>query len=156
MDKPPIVKIDESFKFEGVKNKAYYETEHYWAELRIIGEDGDYFIDVLTGKKGEKEAHSHMKINPDQTVRFFESRGKVSSLSRRVESKLYRLLEDKSIVFNPEIGKNDLVFRITIDEPSRIINVLFSESGFGPKYLPYQMSTKKDETRWSSSSNWTR
>jgi hypothetical protein len=152
MDKPPIVKIDESFKFEGTTNRAHYETEHYWAELRILGEDGDYFIDVLTGKKGEKEAHSHMKINPDQSVRFFKSRGKVSSLSRRIESKLYGLLEDKSIVFNPEIGKINLAFRIEIDEPSRTIKVLFSESGFGEKYLPYQTSTKNDESNWTSSS----
>lgn len=77
-------------------------------------------------------------------------------MSRRVESKLYGLLEDKTIFFKPEPGIENFTFKIVINGPSKTIEVLFSESGFGLDNLPYQTSTESENTTWTSSSIWSK
>jgi len=129
-DKTSVVVIDDSFKFEGGKEE--YETENFWAKMRIKKDEkrGDYYIDIVEGRKSKNVPHCHIGINADQSLRFIEPREVLKTINRRVESKLYGLMEDKTVQIKSEPGGAEFTFKVEIDGPSKTIKVQFSESGF--------------------------
>ncbi len=122
------IKIDSSFKLE--KETGEYKTANHWAKVRIMKDkiNGDMYIDVLAGRKGEP-AHYHVGINPDQRIRFNETRDKLASIRRQVDDvKTGDSLEDKTISFKQEKSKASLTFKVIVDEPARTIKVKFGEA----------------------------
>jgi hypothetical protein len=127
-----MVEIDSTFKFD--KGREYYETENAWAKVRIQKDPrkGDFYIDVLIGSRGEKKPHAHFGINSDQSIRFFEPRDVLNSISRKVVSKNLGVIEDKTVNLKSETGTKKFTFNVNIDEPKRTIKVLFNDAELTP------------------------
>ncbi len=89
---------------------------------------GDYYIDVLLGTKGNSKPHAHIGINPDQSLRFADPRGVLQGIRRKIESKMFEQLEDKSVMLQDRPEKGRLTFSVIIDEPTRTIKVQVYEA----------------------------
>jgi hypothetical protein len=128
MSSSGTVKIDETFTFEGGKQR--YETKNAWAEVAIKKDTrrGDYYIDALIGARGSGKAHIHMGANADGSIRFLLPRGKLHSLGRRVVDSKRGVLEDKTVMLKPELGKKTFKFTVEVSEPKRQIKVLFADA----------------------------
>jgi len=121
------VTIDNSFHFN--IRSGRYETKSSWAQVSIKKDNrrGDFYIDVLFGEKNSNKPHLHMGINADQSSRFIEHRGVISSIQKDVDSKLEGHVKTEKAIYNAKPVKGTFTFKVNIDEPTRTIKILFDE-----------------------------
>jgi len=120
--------VDSSFRIE--PGKARLKTENFWAEFKVKRNHkrGDEYVDVLIGRKGRKEAHTHVGINLDQSLRFLEPRNVLTEVRREIDSKLEGRVADEKIVLSHKPGNARFTFSILIDGPTKTITPLFREA----------------------------
>ncbi len=85
-----------------------------WAELKIKDDSGEQYFDILVGEKG-KQAHMHMGINLDQSLRFLEGRGITNTIRRQMESKIYGPLDDKVKFIKDVKGLHEFEFKLNVE-----------------------------------------
>jgi hypothetical protein len=120
--------------FQIAIGKKRIETENFWAELKVKRDwkRGEYYIDVLAGRREHFLDHLkhyyHMGINLDQSLRFCEGRGVLTTMRREIDSKQMGRLADDTIRFKSPVGAGaEFKFRIIIDEPTKTITPKFEE-----------------------------
>jgi len=62
------------------------------------------------------------------THRFVMGRGRLSSISRKVEDSNWGLVEDRTAMFKSSLGKYRLQIQFRISEPERTVWVDFEEA----------------------------
>jgi hypothetical protein len=127
-----VLGVDSHFQITTGKKRI--ETQNFWAEFRVKRDKrrGDYYIDLLVGRRGHFLDHlkhySHTGINSDQSLRFCEGRGVLTSMRREIDSKQRGRIADETIRFKPpERAGAEFKFQITIDEPTKTITPKFEE-----------------------------
>jgi len=104
--------------------KLESDDKEHWVKLRIKKDkEGNQYIDVLSGAKGNK-THSHYALSLDQRLIFIEPRDQMHSLRRVVESAQKGLLDDKTIVYDEKAAKNKCIeTKILMDEKTREVKI---------------------------------
>jgi hypothetical protein len=124
------VPIDESFSWK--VGRQSFRTPGAWAEVRVKRDPqrGDEYCDILVGVRteGRSEPHVHIGINRDMSPRFEEGRGRLHSMSRKVEDSNWGLTEDRTLMFKPNLGKYQLQVKLRVSEPERTVWVDFDET----------------------------
>lgn len=88
----------------------------YWARLKILKEnsDGLDYFDILVGKKNDE--HAHYGFHLDGSLKFRETRDKIHSERKEVESKKYGKLIDKQKQFKDTEPQINLKFQVKFNE----------------------------------------
>ncbi len=136
------VKVDASFRL--IPGKVKRETVNYWAKVRVVKDRrrGEEYFDIVGGRKDKAGSHFHAGVGRDGSMVFMESRGKVSSINRRVTGKTEGLIEDKTVVLNRRPPEAQLRFTTKIDEPSRQVWLEISE-------VSLQENPRHDSVVWA-------
>lgn len=115
--------MDKSLWIREIKKNT--EDGTHWAKLRVKKDTNlnEKYIDVLVGEK-DKQWHTHIGINLDQTVRFTQFRNVTRAVTREVKSLKRGLLENKEVLVDPTISKvKTLVLKINMDGDTREVSI---------------------------------
>ena len=130
---PPVrsaVSIDESFRW--MIGRQVYRTPGAWAKVRVKQDSkgGDFYCDILFGVRteGRRELHFPLGINRNLSPRFLEDRGRMHTVSRKVEDSNSGVTEDKTLMLRPIPGKFILQVKFRVSEPERMVWVDFEET----------------------------
>jgi divalent metal cation (Fe/Co/Zn/Cd) transporter len=92
-----------------------FKNKTHWAKLRVKKDNGQDYIDVLIGRKGQKW-HTHLGINLDQTIRFAEFRKITRSIERTVTSLKKGLMDRKELIVDKNVkGKKRLILKLDMN-----------------------------------------
>lgn len=124
------VPIDQSFKWR--IGRQAFRTPGAWAEVRVKQDArrGDEYCDILVGLRteGRSEPHVHIGINRDMSPRFVRGRGRLHSISRKVEDSNWGVTRDDTLMLRPSLGKYQLQVKLRVSEPERTVWVDFEET----------------------------
>lgn len=78
------------------------KSNNGWGKLRIKKDrkTGKHYFDILLGLNGRKDWHTHFGITLTQELLFKEYRDQVNTISRKVESSIHGIVEDKTVVID--------------------------------------------------------
>lgn len=134
---PAKVPIDSTFAWK--LGRQSFRTPGAWAEVRVKTDprQGDEYCDILIGVRTETpEPHIHLGVNRDFSLRFVQPRGRLHSISRKVEDSNWGLTEDWTVMLKPEFGKYELQVKFRVSEPLRTVWVDFEETEFSERSRP--------------------
>lgn len=61
-------------------------------------------------------------------MRFVEPRGRLNSVARKVEDSNWGVVDDRTLMLEPELGRFRLQVKIRVSEPERTVWVDFEET----------------------------